>query len=148
MAAKKKTTTKKETTEKKTTKKTTAKSKKIKIMYNPIGFTAEQMSFPLRTKQYNGTALVSVPLIEGLPMELSFKKGDILEVTPEQLQQLQAIKVVESDEERKARKDFIKNLPDQYPNTANDEDSEAVKRLLTANDLQSKIYNDRLIICD
>lgn len=137
MAAKKKSTTKKET-----------KPKMVTIMYSPVGFNAEQMTFPLKKKEYNGTALVSVPLIEGLPMELTLNKGQTMEVTPEQLKQLQAIKVVESDEERKARESFIKNLPDQYPNVANDEKSAAVKKLLTANDLQSTIYNDRLIIRD
>lgn len=139
---------KKTTTKKSSTKKTASKPKTITVMYNPIGFTAEEMNFPLKTKQYVGRDLISVPKIEGLPMFLSFKKGDTLEVTPEQLQQLQAMKIVESDEERKLRKDFIDHIPDQYPNTANDEESEEVKRLLTENDLQSKIYNDRLIICD
>ena len=136
MAAKKKSTKKAE------------EPKMVTIQYSPVGFNAEQNNFPLKKKEYNGTSLVSVPLIEGLPMELSFHKGQTMEVTEEQLKQLQAIKVVESDEERKSRKAFINNIPDQYPNTANDEKAEEVKKLLTANDLQFKIYNDRLIIRD
>ena len=140
----------KKTTKKSTAKKTTKKSKPemFTITYDPVGFNANVMSFPLKTKKYDGMNLVSIPAIEGLPMDLIFHKGDKLQVTAEQLTQLQLRGIVESNEEREARKAFIKNLPDQFPNTANNEDSKQVKALLTENDLQSKIYNDKLIICD
>lgn len=138
----------KKTTKKSTTKKASTKSKNVFVTYDPVGFTAEQMSFPLRTKEFKGGVLVDVPLVEGLPMDFTVRKGEKVELTPTQLEQLQAVRVVESDEEYKMRKDFIKNIPNQYPNTANDENTEAVKSLLTENDLQFRIYNDRLIICD
>lgn len=143
MAAKKKT----------TTKKTTAKSKKITLVYSPVGFTAEYMSFPLKaqvSKNVGGRiTLVDVPLIEGLPMDFTFRKGDTFEVTPEQLEQLRAEKIVETEEEHKRRKAFIENLPDQYPDGLNAvEKAERQNQLITASVAQSKIYNDKLIIRD
>ncbi|MBR1611620.1 MAG: hypothetical protein IJ672_09125 [Methanobrevibacter sp.] len=147
MAAKKKTTQKKTTTK---TKKSSTKSK-IKLMYSPVGFTAEYLSIPLRKKvtQEGTINLVNVPLIEGLPMSLDFKKGDTREVTPEQLQELRNLKVVESEEEHAARIAFIENLPNQYPEGLSEvERAERENALLTAWDAENKIYNDKLIICD
>lgn len=138
---------------KKTTAKKTTKPKKIKIMYSPVGFTAEHMNFPLKRKEsknMNGRiVLVNVPRIEGLPMDLEFSKGQVLEVTPEQLQQLQDLKIVETEEEHERRVNFIKNLPNQYPETLSEvEKAERKSQLLSAWDSQNKIYNDKLIICD
>lgn len=142
MAAKKKTTQKKTTTKKNT---------KAKIMYSPVGLTAEYINIPLKKKvtQEGTVNLISVPLIEGLPMQITLRKGESMEVTLDQLQQLQNAKVVESDEEYKQRIAFIKNLPNQFPDGLSAvEKAEKEKTLLTAWDIEHKIYSDKLIICD
>jgi len=141
MAAKKKSTTQKKTT----------KPKKITLMYSPVGITAEYMNVPLRKKESvdGGTNLVNVPLIEGLPVELKLRKGDTLEVTPEQLKALRFHKIVETEEEHANRIAFIKNMKNQFPEDLGSvERAEKEKTLLTAWDLQNKIYSDKLIIRD
>ena len=150
MAAKKKSTQKKTTTTEKSSKKTSKKSK-VKLMYSPVGLTAEYMSIPLKKKQtQEGTInLVSVPLVEGLPMTLTLKKGETIEVTPEQLETLRTLKVVETQEEHDKRLAFINNLPNQFPEDLSAvEKAEREHQLLTAWDAQNKIYCDKLIICD
>ena len=142
MAAKKKTTQKKTTTKKNT---------KAKIMYSPVGLTAEYINIPLKKKvtQEGTVNLISVPLIEGLPMQITLRKGESMEVTSDQLHQLQNAKVVESNEEHERRIDFIKNLPNQFPDGLSAvEKAEKEKTLLTAWDIEHKIYSDKLIICD
>ena len=146
MAEKKtqKKTTQKKTTQKKTTQK--KKSDKIKLTYQPLGFNATKMSFSLKKKNFEGR---SEPLIEGLPMKLTVAVGEIIEVTPEQLEALRYEKCVESEEEYKMRKDFIKNMENQYPQTFSDvEAAEAKKQLISASESQKMIYNDRLIQVD
>ena len=142
--AKKKETTKKE--EKKETKKTKA-SKKIKITYQPIGFNSQSIIyFPLRKKNEKG---INVPLIEGIPMDLKFSKGQIMEVTKKQFEALQAEGCVESDEEYESRKKFIKGMKNQYPNTFSDlEVAERRGDLISAHESQRIIYNDKLIRVD
>ena len=141
--------TQKKTTQKKTTqKKTTSKKKsdKIKLTYKPLGFNATKMTFALKKKNLEGR---SEPLIEGLPMKLTVAVGEIIEVTPEQLEALRYEKCVESEEEYKMRKDFIKNMQNQYPQTFSDvEAAEAKKQLISASESQRMIYNDRLIQVD
>ena len=141
--------TQKKTTQKKTTqKKTTSKKKsdKIKLTYKPLGFNATKMTFALKKKNFEGK---SEPLIEGLPMKLTVAVGEIIEVTPEQLEALRYEKCVESEEEYKMRKDFIKNMENQYPQTFSDvEAAEAKKQLISASEAQRMIYNDRLIQVD
>ena len=146
MAEKKtqKKTTQKNTTQKKTTSK--KKSDKIKLTYQPLGFNATKMTFALKKKNLEGR---SEPLIEGLPMKLTIAVGEIIEVTPEQLEALRYEKCVESEEEYKMRKDFIKNMENQYPQTFSDvEAAEAKKQLISASEAQRMIYNDRLIQVD
>lgn len=137
---------------KKEAKKTTATkkkktSKKIKITYNPIGFNANSMIyFPLYKKNDEGK---NVPLIEGIPMELTLVKGEVLEVTQKQLEQLQAENCVETDEEYKERKNFIKGMRNQYPNTFSDlEVAESKGDLIGVHEMQRVIYNDKLIRVD
>ena len=141
--------TQKKTTQKKTTqKKTTSKKKsdKIKLTYQPLGFNATKMTFALKKKNLEGR---SEPLIEGLPMKLTVAVGEIIEVTPEQLEALRYEKCVESEEEYKMRKDFIRNMENQYPQTFSDvEAAEAKKQLISASEAQRMIYNDRLIQVD
>ena len=142
---------KKKTTQKKTTTKKTSTKSKVKIMYSPVGLTAEYINVPLKKKvtQEGTVNLVSVPLIEGLPMQLTLRKGETIEVTSEQLKQLQDMKVVETQEEHDRRIDFIENLPNQFPDGLNAvEKAEREKALLTSWDIENKIYNDKLIICD
>lgn len=141
--------TQKKTTQKKTTqKKTTSKKKsdKIKLTYQPLGFNATKMTFALKKKNLEGR---SEPLIEGLPMKLTVAVGEVIEVTPEQLEALRYEKCVESEEEYKMRKDFIKNMENQYPQTFSDvETAEAKKQLISASESQKMIYNDKLIQVD
>lgn len=134
--------------EKKTTKKTTKKStsKKIKLTYHPIGFTASTISFPLRKKNEKG---LNVPLIEGIPMDFEVAQGQVIEVTKKQFEALQAEGVVESDEQYKERTAFLKGMKDQYPQTFSDlEVAERNGDLISSQEKQRKIYNDRLIRCD
>ena len=142
--AKKKETTKKE--EKKETKKPKT-SKKIKITYQPIGFNSQSIIyFPLYKKNEKGK---NVPLIKGIPMDLKFSKGQVMEVTQKQFEELQAEGCVESDEEYEERKRFIKGMKDQYPNTFSDlEVAERRGDLIGAHESQRIIYNDKLIRVD
>ena len=98
MAEKKKTQQKKKTA---TKEKKTTKSSKIKLTYSPLGFGAEVMSFPLKTREYQEIdgrrVAVSVPLIKGLPMILTIRKGEIIEVTKAQYEELKSLKLVESE---------------------------------------------------
>ena len=141
--------TQKKTTQKKTTqKKTTSKKKsdKIKLTYQPLGFNATKMTFALKKKNLEGR---SEPLIEGLPMKLTVAVGEVIKVTPEQLEALRYEKCVESEEEYKMRKDFIKSMENQYPQTFSDvEAAEAKKQLISASESQKMIYNDKLIQVD
>lgn len=142
--AKKKETIKKE--EKKETKKPKA-SKKIKITYQPIGFNSQSIIyFPLHKKNEKG---INVPLIEGIPMDLKFSKGQVMEVTKKQFEALQAEGCVESDEEYESRKKFIEGMKNQYPNTFSDlEVAERRGDLISAHESQRIIYNDKLIRVD
>lgn len=134
---------KKETTKKSSTKKT---STKIKLTYHPIGFTAPSINFPLRKKNEKG---INVPLIDGIPMDLEVKQGEVITVTKKQFEALQAENVVESDEEYKSRQDFLSGMKDQYPQTFSDlEIAERKGQLIGAHEKQRMIYNDKLIRCD
>ena len=142
---------KKKTQKKKTTPKKT--SSKIKLTYSPIGFGAEVMTFPLKTREYQDIdgrrVAVSVPLIKGLPMQLVVHKGDIIEVTKSQYEELKALNLVETEEEYKERQKFIDNLSNQHPQTYNDlEKAENLGQLLNSYDSQHKIFNDKLLRCD
>ena len=151
MAEKKKTQQKKKTATK--SEKKTTKSSKIKLTYSPLGFGAEMMSFPLKTREYQDIdgrrVAVSVPLIKGLPMTLTIRKGEVIEVTKAQYEELKAIKLVESEEEYENRKKFIDNLQNQHPQTYNDlEAAENLGQLLNSYDSQYRIFNDKLVRCD
>ena len=131
--------------EKKTTKKTA--TKKIKITYNPVGFNAQSMIyFPLYKKNEDG---INVPLIEGLPMDFAVKKGQIIDVTKKQYDRLVAEGCVESEDEYKRRQAFINGMKDQYPKTYSAlEVAESKGYLISAQESQRIIYNDKLIRCD
>lgn len=151
MAEKKKTQQKKKTATK--SEKKTTKSSKIKLTYSPLGFGAEMMSFPLKTREYQDIdgrrVAVSVPLIKGLPMNLTIRKGEVIEVTKAQYEELKSLKLVESEEEYENRRKFIDNLQNQHPQTYNDlEAAENLGQLLNSYDSQYKIFNDKLVRCD
>jgi len=135
--------------EKKKEKKTTTKkttSKKIKITYNPIGFNAKLISFPLHKKDENGR---NKPLIKGIPMDFTVSKGEIVEVTQKQYDELEKEGCVETEEEYQMRKNFIYGMKDQYPKTFSDvEIAEANGDLIGAHEMQRVIYNDKLIRVD
>ena len=143
MAEKKKTTTKKSSTE---TKKKKTTIKKVKLTYLPLGFSAGAINFPLREKDKKGR---NQPLIKGLPMNLEVQKGEIIEVTQKQFEELQIEGIVETDEEHTKRKAFINGMKDQYPQTFSDlEIAESNGDLISATESQRLIYNDKLIRVD
>ena len=155
MARKRKTQKKEEETPEEATPKktTTKKSSKIKLTYSPLGFGAAVMSFPLKTREYQDIdgrrVAVSVPLIKGLPMVLTVRKGEVIEVTKTQYEELKAINLVESEEEYENRKKFIDNLQNQHPQTFNDlEAAENLGQILNSYDSQYKVFNDKLVRCD
>lgn len=128
-----------------TTKKQTS-SKKIKLTYNPIGFNSKIISFPLYKKDEDGR---NKPLIKDISMDFTVNKGEIVTVTQKQYEALQAEGCVETDEEYKIRKDFIKGMQDQYPKTFSDlEVAESKGQLISAQESQRMIYNDKLIRVD
>lgn len=117
MAPKKST---KSTTKKEETKKETPKAKKtIQLTFAPMLSAATQYKMLLRKKvekDVNGdTVLVNAPLIDGLPVEVIVKKGQIFNVTQEQYEALQNLGYVESDEDYARRQAYIKTLPPQHP---------------------------------
>lgn len=117
MAAKKET----KKTAKKTTKKTTKKSEKILLTYKPIVSSSKKFIGRLPKQEFqdiNGRRVeVTVPKIEGLPIQLIVEKDEVIEVTPEQLQQLEDCGFVETEEEYKNRQKFVDNLDPQHPET-------------------------------
>ncbi len=155
MAAKKKSTTqKKETTEtekKSTTKKSTKKSNEmIALTFLPILGAAQQYTALLRKKTinkvYGREVSAYAPAIDGLPVKLTVKKGEVIEVTKEQFEELQKRGHVESDEEYKERQNFIKNLNSQHPETLTwDMIVAEGSNFATLRDSQDIIYNDKLI---
>lgn len=107
-------------TEKKETKKTTKKvDATIQLTFSPVLSAATQYKMLLRKKtekEVNGQmVLVTAPLIEGLPVEVVVKKGQILNVTRQQFEELKALGYVESDEDYARRQAYIDSLPAQHP---------------------------------
>ena len=97
--------------EKKTTKKST-KTKKtndnIKLTFRPIFSAATTFTAYLqhRVQRVNNgnEVMVDEPIIEGLPGILTVKAGEIITVTPEQLDKLIELGFVESEEQVADRK--------------------------------------------
>lgn len=149
MAPKKKS----ETKEKKETKSTKKTSKKIKLTFSPIMSAAVEYKMLLREKtirnDYGREVASYAPAIEGLPLTLSVKKGEVIEVTEPQFRALQEMGYVESDEEYKAREAFIDNLSAQHPETLTWEMILAEgSNFSTLIDSQDIVYNDKLIRID
>lgn len=128
-------------------KKTSSTPKKIKLTYKPIGFRgAPSISFLLREKDAKGR---NKPLIKGLPMDFVVQKGEVVEVTQKQLEELEAEGCVETEQEYQERLKFIKGMKDQYPKTFSDlEIAERNGDLISSQESQRMIYNDKLIRCD
>lgn len=146
MAEKK--TTQKKTTQKKATS-TTRRAKKIKLTFQPVAAGTKVFNLRLTAPgvaNINGKDVATtVPLIEGLPMKMSVKKGEVIEVTEAQYQALEEYGFVESEEEYKARIAFVDNLDPQHPDTLNFDQTGSYQGLLTATDSQHKVYMDKLI---
>lgn len=106
---------KKETQKKETTK----KSSKIKLTFQPMVASAKVLRVRLVKKEWqeiNGRQVeISVPKIKGLPEILEVAKGEVIEVSKTQFEQLQQLGCVETDEEYKKRQQFIDSLGDQHP---------------------------------
>ena len=102
--------------------------------------------FPLYKKNEKG---INVPLIEGIPMDFSLTKGEIIEVTQKQYDELVAEGCVESEEEHNQRMAFVNGMKDQYPkNFSALEVAEKKVDLISAHESQRIIYNDKLIRVD
>lgn len=154
MAPKKKSETKSKKTETETKSKATTsktkKSKTVKLTFAPIMGAAEVYKALLREKvvkkSYGKDVITYQPAIEGLPVDFVVKKGEIVEVTEEQFEQLQKRGHVETDEEYKKRQEFIDNLSSQHPETLTWEMILAEgSNFSTLLDSQNIIYNDKLI---
>jgi len=143
MAAKKETKSKSKT-------KSKAKPKKIQLTFAPIMSAAQKFRVLLRKremKKVHGREVpVYSPLIEGLPMKLVVEKGQVIEVTQEQFEELQNRNWVETDEEYKRRQDFIKNMGAQHPETLTwDMIVAEGGNWSTLADSQHIVYNDKLL---
>lgn len=93
----------------KSTKKTTAKkAKKIQITFNPQFSVAESKTILLRETDtvVNGNHVRRkyVPAIDGLPTELTIKKGEIFEVTHDQFKALYEMGYIDTPEDIQERK--------------------------------------------
>lgn len=151
MAAKKK-------SEEKTSKKSksTKKSKsvkKIKLTFAPVMGAGKEFTALLRKKTmksvYGREEPVYSPAIDGLPMELTVRKGEVIEVTQEQLDELRSRGHVETEEEYKARQHFIKSMNPQHPETLSwDMIISEGSNFSTLLDSQNIVYNDKLLIVD
>lgn len=142
--------TKKKQTTEKTEKKSSKKSDKVVLTFLPILGAADQYSALLREKiirkDYGREVASYAPAIEGLPMKITVKKGETIEVTEEQYKELQKRGHVESDEEYKQRQAFIKNLSSQHPETLTwDMIVAEGSNFATLRESQDIIYNDKLI---
>ena len=144
MAAKKKETTTKSKSKSK------SEPKMIDLTFLPILGAADQYTALLRAKtikkDYGREVAAYVPAIEGLPMKITVKKGEVLSVTEVQYKELQKRGHVETDEEYKKRQDFINGLSAQHPETLTWEMIVAEgANFATLRDSQDIIYNDKLI---
>ena len=142
---------KKETTKSKSKSKSTKKSD-IQLTFAPIIMGAKQYVMRLRDKKVeviNGEKVITdIPLIEGLPIKVIVKVGEILTVTEEQYKKLQELGFVEDNESYEKRKAFINSLGKQHPTKptwdAISNESES-KYYLTLRDSERRVYNDKLI---
>lgn len=149
MAAKKKQSKETKETKEKKEKKTTKKST-IDLTFLPIMGAADQYTMLLREKviknDFGGEVAAYAPAVEGLPMKVTVRKGEILTVTQEQFEELQKRGHVESDEEYKKREAFVKNLSNQHPEVLTwDMIVSEGANFATLRDSQDIIYNDKLI---
>lgn len=88
--------------------KTKNKDKKIQITFNPQFSVAESKTVLLREVDtvVNGNHIRKkyVPAIDGLPTELTIKKGEIVEVTHEQFKALYEMGYIDTPEDIKERR--------------------------------------------
>ena len=135
---------------KSTTKKTTKKSeKKILLTFKPVVSSARKFIGRLQMKDYqekNGKRVeVVVPRIEGLPMKLEVAKDEVIEVTPAQLEELEKCGFVETEEEYKARQQFVDNLDPQHPDSLTYDQLDGKGRQFMTARQSDYIYTDKLI---
>lgn len=134
------------------TKKTETKKKDVKLTFRPVFSAATNFTAYLQEKVQrvnNGAEImVDVPIIEGLPGILTIKAGEIITVTPEQLDKLVELGFVESDEQVADRKAIEKGLAPQHPERLS-YDIMATNRDFNIKPRElEKIYTDKLIVVD
>lgn len=123
--------------------------KKIKLTFQPMVASAKQVRYQLKRKEWqevNGRQVeVTVPMVEGLPEILVVNKGEIIEVTKKQFEELQKLGCVESDEEYKVRQNFLDSLGEQHPQklTYDQIDKDYVNNASLKE--FEKLYTDKLI---
>lgn len=128
-------------------------AKKVKLTFAPIMGAGVEYTALLREKAiknvYGREQTFYSPAIEGLPMEFTVRKGQIVEVTEEQLKELQARGHVETDEEHLQRQNFIHTMSPQHPETLSwDLIVAEGSNFATLLDSQNIVYNDKLLIVD
>lgn len=133
-----------------TKKASTKKEKTISLTFAPILGAADQFTALLREKKVKdvyGEEIASyTPAIEGLPMKLTVRKGEVIEVTQAQFEALQRLGHAETDEEYKQRKAFIERLSNQHPEKLTwDMIVAEGSNFATLYESQMIIYNDKLV---
>lgn len=133
-----------------TKKASTKKEKTISLTFAPILGAADQFTALLREKKikdvYGEEVASYTPAIEGLPMKLTVRKGEVIEVTPAQFEALQRLGHAETDEEYKQREAFIERLSNQHPEKLTWEMIVAEgSNFATLYESQMIIYNDKLV---
>ena len=144
-----------EKTEKKTAKKATkktAKKQNVKLTFRPLFSAATNFTAYLQKKTKivdNGNELlVDKPMIEGLPGVLTVRAGEIIEVTPEQLEQLVELQFVESEAQVADRKAIEQGLEPQHPERLTYDVMSTNRDFNIKPRELEKLYTDKLIIVD
>lgn len=137
-------------TQRKTTRKKSTAASKIKLTFKPIASGAKELNLLLKTKKMEEkdgrNVQVTAPLIDGLPEILTVKKDEVIEVTKTQCDELEKLGFVETEEEYKARMDFVDNLSNQHPDKLSyDQMNGFNKGQLTMRDSQHTVYMDKLV---
>ena len=110
--------------------------------------TAEKKETKKTTTKKTAAKKTATKIIEGLPGVLTVRAGEIIEVTPEQLEQLIELQFVESEEQVSNRKAIEKGLEPQHPERLS-YDIMATNRDFNIKPRElEKLYTDKLIVVD
>ena len=140
-------------TTKKTTRKTatkTASKKDVKLTFRPLFSASRHYTARLakRVKKVDGNEeyLTEVPLIEGLPIMLTVKAGEVITVTQDQYEQLKALNFIEADDQLARRQELEGSISDQHPAKLSYDAMDTNKENSVSFRDLNKIYDDKLIV--